>query len=200
MTVALCSARRTDGTPCGNHPVRGGAVCWKHGGNARQVRAAANRRLIDEEARNAVVTYGLPIDIDPADALLEEVCRTAGHVAWLERQVRALSPDQLVWGKAEEVEKGASEFPGTDTTQKAAPNVWVVLYRDERQHLVAVCKAAIAADIDERRVRLAERQGALLAEVIRSLLEDPELGLSRRQQEVGRVVASRHLQVLSAAP
>lgn len=179
--------------------MRGSTVCRKHGGGAPQVRAAAARRVAEEEARNAVVTYGLPIDIDPADALLEEVCRTAGHVAWLEQQVQALSPEEVVWGKAEETEKGASEFPGIDTTQKAAPNVWVVLYREERAHLVAVCKAAIAADIDERRVRLAERQGALLADVIRQMLEDPELGLSKQQREVGRVVASRHLQVLSAA-
>jgi len=193
-----CIAHRRDGKPCTMQAVRGGEVCRMHGGQAPQVRAAADRRVAEQAARAAVATYGLPRDIDPGDALLEEVCRTAGHVAWLEQQVRALSPDELVWGRSEEVEKGASEFPGTDTTQKAAPNVWVVLYRDERKHLVDVCKAAIAADIDERRVRLAERQGVLIADVIRRMLEDPELGLDRRQREVGRVVASRHLQVLSS--
>jgi hypothetical protein len=176
--------------------MHGQEVCHFHGGRAPQNKAAAKRRLAAEEAKRAVVTYGLPRDIDPADALLEEVCRTAGHVAWLEQQVRALSPEELVWGRAEEVEKGASEFPGTDMTAKAAPNVWVVLYREERRHLVDVCATAIKAGIEERRVKLAERQGAMLADVIRRLLEDPELGLDRRQQEVGRAVASRHLRVL----
>jgi hypothetical protein len=170
-----------------------------HGGGAPQVRAAAERRLAAEEARLAVVTYGLPRDIDPADALLEEVCRTAGHVAWLEQRVRELSPEEIVWGRAEEVEKGSSEFPGTDTTQRAAPNVWVVLYREERKHLVDVCATAIKIGIEERRVRLAERQGALLADVIRRLLEDPELALSARQREVGHAVASRHLRALDGA-
>jgi hypothetical protein len=193
----LCKVVKFNGEPCKNSPMHGQAVCSAHGGRAKQNKAAAKRRLAAEEAKRAVVTYGLPRDIDPADALLEEVCRTAGHVAWLELQVRALSPEELVWGRVEEVEKGASEFPGTDTTAKAAPNVWVVLYRDERRHLVDVCATAIKAGIEERRVKLAESQGALLADVIRRLLEDPELGLDRRQQELGRAVASRHLRVLA---
>lgn len=174
-------------------------MCWKHGGNAPQVRAAADRRLADQEARAAVVTYGLPRDVDPADALLEEVCRTAGHVAWLEQQVRALSPEELVWGVAEVAEKHATEFEGTDTTRKAAPNVWVLLYREERKHLVDVCATALKVGIEERRVRLAESQGAIIADVIRKVLEDPELGLDQKQREVGRGVASRHLRVVSAA-
>jgi hypothetical protein len=111
--------------------------------------------------------------------------------------VQALPADDLVWGVSEEAEKGATEFAGTDTTRKAAPNVWLQLYREERKHLVDVCAIAIKIGIEERRVRLAERQGALMADVIRRLLEDPELGLDRRQQEVGRSIASRHLRVLS---
>lgn len=145
-----------------------------------------------------MTTYGLPREIDPADALLEEVYRTAGHVAWLEHQVRALSPEELVWGVSEEAEKKATEFEGTDTTRKATPNVWVVLYREERKHLVDVCATAIKVGIEERRVRLAESQGALIAGVIRAVLEDPELGLDRHQREVGRGVASRHLRVLAS--
>ncbi|MCD4527452.1 hypothetical protein [Nocardioides sp. cx-173] len=42
-----CSARRTNGEPCKNSAIRGGTVCARHGGSAPQVRAAANRRLVE---------------------------------------------------------------------------------------------------------------------------------------------------------
>ena len=42
-----CSAIKRNGKPCGLPPIRGGTVCHKHGGSAPQVRAAANRRLIE---------------------------------------------------------------------------------------------------------------------------------------------------------
>ncbi len=195
-----CKAiRSTNGEPCANWAMRGQEVCRAHGGRARQAKAAAKRRLAEKEARRAVETYGLPVDIDPAEALLEEVRWTAGHVRWLRSMVQSLSPDELRWGKSEEVEKGSGEFPGTDTTEKAAPNVWVQLYQAERRHLVDVCATAIKVGIEERRVRLAESQGALIAEVIRGMLDDPELGLTQPQKEVGRAVASRHLRVIASA-
>lgn len=39
-----CTARRTNGDPCGQWAITGGYVCWHHGGAAKQVRAAAARR------------------------------------------------------------------------------------------------------------------------------------------------------------
>lgn len=42
-----CSATKRNGKPCGLPPIKGGTVCHKHGGSAPQVRAAANRRLIE---------------------------------------------------------------------------------------------------------------------------------------------------------
>lgn len=42
-----CTATKRNGKPCGLPPIKGGTVCHKHGGAAPQVRAAANRRLIE---------------------------------------------------------------------------------------------------------------------------------------------------------
>jgi len=42
-----CSAKRTNGEPCGNYPMHGGKVCRKHGGAAKQVREKAKQRLLD---------------------------------------------------------------------------------------------------------------------------------------------------------
>lgn len=132
-----------------------------------------------ELAQRAVDTYGLPRDISPTDALLEEVRFTAGHVAWLRQRVSELAPDALTWGTREVTDKQATEFTGTDTTEGAAVNVWLELYYRERKHLVDVCKAAISVGIEERYVRLAEAQGAVVAEVIRRILGRLELSAAQ---------------------
>lgn len=183
-----CTARRsTDGSPCGKWPMKGQLVCETHGGRAPQNRAAAERRQVDAAARRVMETYGRPIDTTPTEALLEEVRWTAGHVAWLRERVREVETAALAWGKTEEVEKTAGEFPGTDITYAAAPSVWLDLYQRERKHLLDVCKAAISAGIEERRVRIAESQGALLADVIRRILGDLDL-TPDQQAKVGTVV------------
>lgn len=190
-----CSGKRSNGEPCTKWPMKGQRVCNTHGGSSPQAKAAAERRLGEAKALTAVATFGLPREVDPRDALLEEVYRSAGAVDWLREQVQILTADQVIWGKAEEVEKQAGEFPGVDTTHKAAVHVWVELYHRERKHLVDVSKAAIAAGIEERRVRLAEQQGALLAGVIKNILGELDLN-PEQQARVGEVVP-RHLRAVA---
>lgn len=144
-----------------------------------------------DRARRAVETYGLPRDISPTDALLEEVRYSAGHVAWLREKVAELKAADLVWGITEEAEKQATEFKGTDRTYSAAVNVWVELYFRERKHLLDVTKAAISAGIEERRVKLAEAQGALLNGVIRRILA--RLSLNEVQEALLPVVVPEEL-------
>lgn len=194
-----CAAhRKSDGHPCGRSPRKGERLCRQCGGNAPQVRRAAQERIALAAAEEAVRTYGLALDISPTEALLDEVKWTAGHVAWLRLQVQELERKALVWGKTEEVDKGAGEFTGVDTTHAAVPNVWLELYRAERKHLVDVCATAIRCGIEERRVRLAEREGDLLAGVIRAVLNDAELALSPEQQTRAPAIVVRHLRAVAA--
>lgn len=179
------------GMPCTKAPVRGGTVCASHGGNAGQVRAAGQRRQQEAAAERAVATLGLSRTIDPSEALLEEVWRTAGHVDWLAQRVRDLEQDDMTWG-TRRVKTGGDD---AGTTQEAGPPVWYELYARERAHLVKVCAEAIKAGIEERRVRLAEQQGALLADVIRRILADLDLTASQ-QLLVGEVVP-RHLRAIA---
>ncbi|MDG4791997.1 hypothetical protein O7626_39985 [Micromonospora sp. WMMD1102] len=185
----LCTRPAGWGT---SHP--GIGKCKLHGGNTPDHVTHGQK----ERARQAVATFGLPRQVDPRDALLEEVYRTAGAVDWLHQQVQALRADDVIWGKAEEVEKQAGEFPGTDTTSKAAVHVWVQLWQAERAHLVKVAKEAISAGIEERRVRLAEQQGALLAGAIRAILGDLDLS-PEQQTRAAQVVPFRLREVAAAA-
>lgn len=146
-----------------------------HGGASPAAVAKAKRIAEERNARKAVETYGLKLDIDPVTALLDEVQWTAGHVAWLRTKVQELEEATLVWGETERVDKGATEFTGQDITEAAAPNIWLQLYQKERSHLVNVCKAAISAGIEERRVRLAERQGDVIVSVLQKIFGDLNL-------------------------
>lgn len=185
-----CTGHKASGEPCGKWAMIGQLVCDTCGGRAPKAKAKAVERVMEQRARREMETYGLPLDVSPGDALLDEVRYTAGHVAWLREKVRELEDRDLVWGMTEQVDKRASEFAGVDTTEAAKPNVWVELYMRERKHLVDVAKAAIAAGIEERKVRLAEQQGALVAAVIRGVLADLELTPGQKER-VAEVVPRR---------
>lgn len=184
-----CTATsKQSGKPCKRDAAVGLDKCSVHCGLSKAKRDEIGEAFrAHQAAEKAVVTYGLPRDISPTEALLEEVRYTAGHVAWLREQVQALEADELVWGVTEKVEKNATEFEGTDTTSAAKPNAWLELYYRERKHLVDVTKAAIQAGIEERRVKLAEAQGHLVAEVIKRILGRLDL-LDWQQKRVPVVV------------
>lgn len=181
------------GLPCKMPPMAGQAICKKHGGSAVQARAAGLRHVREEGARILMETYGRKLDITATDALLNEVQWTAGHVAWLREQVQRIEQAALIWGVTRIKEGGDDR----GTTEEAKANIWLQLYREERAHLVRVCAEAIKAGLDERRVKLAEQQGSLVAEVIRAILGD--LHLSAEQQARVPEIVPRHLRALGAA-
>ncbi len=193
-----CGAKKRQGEGCCRRPAGWGTDhpgvgrCKLHGGATVSHRDAA----VEDLARKAVATYGLARDIPAIDALLEEVHWTAGHVAWLRERVAELEPDALVWGVTEESDQQATEFPGINTTRGAKPNVWLQLYREERKHLVDVTKAAISAGIEERRVKIAEAQGALLNGVIKRILA--RLDLTAAQSALLPVVVPEELRRAAA--
>jgi hypothetical protein len=92
-----CGATNRQGNPCGkpagwgtDH--NGTGHCRLHGGASPNGRKHAQA----QQAVAAVVTYGLAREIDPHQALLEELHRTAGHVAWLQIKVAELEAEHVV--------------------------------------------------------------------------------------------------------
>jgi 2-hydroxychromene-2-carboxylate isomerase len=166
-----CTGHNSRGLPCGNRPIRGGTVCSTHGGSAPQVQSAAERRLQERQAVLAVEAFGLPREIDPHSALLEELHRTAGAVQWLGAVVAGL--DQGV----------------------VTDSAYVGLWQDERDRLAKVAKICVDVGIEERRVRLAEQAGAQLAAVVRAVLG--RLGLSDEQWVLAGSVVPEEFRRLS---
>jgi len=175
--------------PCRHSPMKGQRVCYHHGGAAPQNRRAAKQRVAEEEATKVMRRFGEPINTTPTEALLETVRWTAGYVAWLRDKVAAVeSDDALIWGVTKETEGDISVGYGPTAhldraegvVREAKPNAWLTLLGEWHDRLVRICAEAIRAGIEERRVRLAEQQGALVADVIKAILA--ELGLTAEQQ------------------
>ena len=171
----------------------------------------------------ACKTLGVRIDglnISPTEALLEEVTWTYVHVQWLRSKVQDLedraaqdttiegdSEDgepvtierpgghALIWGQVEFKAKTGGDDWGKTTVDRAGPNAWYELYSRERDRLIKVCSEAIRAGIEERRVQLAEQQGALVAEAIRRILDD--LNLSPEQLSQVASIVPRHLRAIA---
>ena len=187
------------GQRCTGWAMQGQNVCGFHGGQNPTAKAAAARRIAEERAKVLVETYGRKVNTTATEALLEEVQWTAGHVAWLRERVQEIeanagdTENALVWGTVRR--KTGGEDWGE--TEEATPNIFLKLYQQERSHLVKVCGEAIRAGIEERRVRLAEQQGELVASAIRKILDD--LGLTPEQQAMVPSIVPRHLRALSAS-
>src|SRR3954451_18796190 len=89
-----CGATKRDGTTCRKAAGAGTTHlgigrCKYHGGASPNHQIAAEKKMAEQRMR----TYGSPIDVEPHVALIEEVRRTAGHVAWLNEVVSDLLHD-----------------------------------------------------------------------------------------------------------
>lgn len=195
MEDRRCTARsKQSGERCKRWAIKGGTVCPMHGGKSSLVRAKAERRLVEAEAQRAAATYGLPVTVTPFDALLGELHRTAGHVAWLGELVANLEhrddPEPTVLGDGGDRDptegrvsrSGLKQYTRTEKFTVEQESVWLRMYREERKHLAGVAAACLKAGVDERVVRLAEGQAELIASALRRFAE--LLGLDPRSTEV----------------
>lgn len=171
------------------HP--GSGACKLHGGNAPSGVKAAQ----EERARAAVATLGAPVDVGPADALLQEVQRTAGHVAWLGKVVAQMEAGELVWGLAEELiqpdirnEDGDVITADISGKYRADYSVWYKMYAQERRHLANVCKLALDAGVNERIVNMYEQVGDTFVTMMEGVLGRLSLTDAQRKMVPAAVV------------
>lgn len=192
------------GQPCHADPMHGQRVCGAHGGRKRNAKAAGQARVAEEDARKLAAKWSVPIDTTPTEAILGRIRAFAGHVAFYQAQIDMLADEDFVWGKTKEVAGQAVVGDGrnarlentTDSTFEAGTNTWVALYNEASRDLVKFAGEALRIGIEERRVRLAEQQGALVADVIKAILTD--LKLTPAQAAKVKDIVPAHLRRLSA--
>lgn len=186
-----CKATNRFGEPCKRWAMKGGLVCARHGGSTKNSKAKNAERyqehLMEKRAEREIARLGKQREIHPAEALLESVYLAAGEVDFWREKLDTIDEDDLTWGRTSQRVGAGPEGPIDVDTFEAKPHVYKVMFDQAQEKLVKYSAAALRAGVDERRIQLAEKQGAMVGEVIKRILD--RLDLSRDQQIlVGEVV------------
>lgn len=224
-----CHAKTVAGNPCKQYAIRGGTVCAKHGGRAKQVKAKA-------AVRAELQAWGLgDTNVDPGEVLLRLVSQSAARA---ERYARLLEEAydaaerlkaaheaeelfETAEGLDDEDERAAvqvarddlkrifnsggvaalvghtydsSKDGGIFATGEAIRGL-AQLEAAERDRCANFAAKAVAAGLATRQVELAERQGALMAQLVLAVFD--EVDLTDEQREAVPDVLERHLRLVA---
>lgn len=192
------------GEMCHAYPTPGGTVCIRHGGVSQrrgQRVQEFHRQQTMEHAREmlGLVDY----DLTPEEALLQTVRESAANVAFYRARVQEIvgeadldDPNHpLIWGVTQNVSTGASATPGDDETSAAGANVWLTLYKEERELLLKASAAAVRAGIAERKIRLAEMGADIIVGRIRQIIN--ALNLTPEQMHQADIVIPKQIVMLA---
>lgn len=178
--------RNNSGGPCGAWVVKGTRACRRHAGKTLA------RAKAEGAVRAAVIAWGLgDVCADPGEVLLRLVTQSAARA-----QAYAAELEQHV-AESDSLRKALiGEAWGEFGQQGEFIRGLVRLEAEERDRCAGFATKAIAAGLAERQVRLAERQGALLAEAVRRILTD--LGVAE-DPRAPQIVASRLREITAGA-
>lgn len=198
-----CVAHNRAGGPCGCPPCKGQRVCRMHGGRSPQAVAAAEKRLEREAVGAELERLGVAVDVDPGEALVGLVREAAGNVAFLRAKVQELKQEAQAISVVTDddgvrmVSAPKAIAGPTGSIAKpyeAAPHIYVAMYAEWCDRLANYASLALRAGVDERRIRLAERDAeALMGAVVTAL---DAAGLEPEQQEAFRVALADRLRQL----
>jgi hypothetical protein len=201
QTCGKAGGRRKDGGRCSrsagwgtDHP--GTGRCLHHGGanpletrnktpnqklrgSLRKLPADRNHVVVDKEAPRTLADarqlLGIPVEMNPLDALMWCIRITAGEIVWYSERMGELSEDKWI----------EDTFVGKQL-HLYARNRTVAIDR-----LAKYSKWAVDSGIAERAMRLAESYGEQLYQLLHGVLED--LDLSPSQRQAAPEIITRHL-------
>ena len=164
-----CKAHTRSGQRCKKAAIVGGFVCATHGGKAPQVKRAAARRQVEQQARTALDVRGSQPVTDP----IAELERLAGEVvAFKDSLAGAVANVREIRYAGQISEQIRGEVAAFLTAMERAEKVLTSLAR---------------LDLDARRVQIDESKAQLMAHVIRAVLTAH--GLDVNEPKVRRLVA-----------
>ena len=169
-----CTAKNRRGEPCGRAPIKGATVCYAHGGRAPQVKAAAKRRLAEQEAARLAAKVLDNPNAAPIVDVVTELQALAGRVR---NAVDVIGARVNTLHEQEHLRYTDAKFA---EQLRAEATIWTGLLKQFQSLLVDMARLGI----EERRVVLSERQGALLALAVRRVLEAFGLADDPRVPEV----------------
>lgn len=183
-----------------DHPKIG--RCHLHGGKTESHNQAAEAVILRREADR----LGVPREVDAGEAFVELVHEAAGNVEFYRQLVAELpvhpSADKLMftdgephWERGDPGIYAPTRHQSGIPTGEAKRHILVQMYDDERDRLANYVASAVRAGVEERRVRLAERDATVLQEAQIETLK--AMGLADRLEEFHREFGGR-LRALTA--
>ena len=157
-----CKAHRTDGQPCGNWAIKGGQVCRYHGGSSGHVKAAAQRRLAEQEAARAMAKYApdrKPLE-NPVEALLSLASEIEGWRKYMAGKVAEL--ESADWRR--------------DHRAGEQLHAMIALYERSLDRAGRILTDINKLGLESRRVRLQEQQVEMAWTVIQAVMNRMGLG------------------------
>lgn len=177
--------RRSDGLPCGTHPVKGTPVCRMHGGSAPQVKAAAEARQADAMAQAAVRRLLDDPSAPPVKDPYETLSRLAGR---LENAV------DVIGERASDLTSVGIVTAAGGEQLRSELRLWDVLLG----HLRGALNDLIRAGFADRELRLAERDAELMGQLVAVALD--AAGANGEARTAGVAAArDRYLMLVSGA-
>ena len=171
MARPFCGARSRSGGEC-HRPAGWGTGsdvgrCKLHGGSTPTHRKFAQT----ETLRREVERLGIPVQADPGESLMMALWSALGQMLYLQSRAGELDEPTII-----------QQGPGGARTLTPHP-VAEMLARAE-QRVADISAAALRAGVEDRRIRLEQRQAELLFAAIRSALA--AVGLGDREEEFRR--------------
>ena len=186
LTKKACGNRAGQQT---DHP--GAGLCRMHGGSSPNGRTQG-RNLA---AAAALAEFGVAIEKDPAQALLELVWEAAGNVAFLRGRVQAMVTDEH--GRAGLIgDVMALTKDGYPIAVSEEARAMVKLYGEWTDRLEKYASAAVKAGVAQRIVDLVERQADVIAAALEHVLRG--CGLSPDDSHVRSLISEAFTTVVPA--
>lgn len=188
-----CVGHRRDGQLCDGYPVEGTENCRMHPG----------KKLSKLKAEGAVRTdllrwvEGTPL-VDPAEQYLRLITQSAHRAQALSIELEGIVADAGSLEKALTSNTYVATEDGGSVKTGEYVRALAALEQSERKFCADMCAKAIAAGLEDRRVRVAEQIGTLLAGAVQAILAD--LHLTPEQQAlVPSVVPNRLREITGSA-
>lgn len=159
----------------------GQRVCAAHGGKTpgaldnadRRIETARQEKALEREL--ARLGDANLVETDPLTAIMKAVSVASFVVEYLRLRVSELGDDDIAGER---------------------PHALLDLLRLWTKEQARAAKAALDVGVKEQQLRIFSQQVQLLADMIRKLFDDPELGLSPQQREAANHAMGRHLRSL----
>jgi hypothetical protein len=202
--TAYQKCTKTDPTPghpggCELRVKHADAKCWLHGGSTTQAKAGVARRDRAQRAEVVVARLAVPVvGTDHIGALQDALDLSHGVLNVLAGLVNGLHLEVMDDTGETAGIAGRTYHQSGIATGEAKPHIFVVMLNEERDRYARLSIECAKLGIAERHAQVEEAKIAVLADVLRTVFDDPELGMTAEQRQTATTVTERHLRVLDA--